>query len=261
MKFGRSGVAAVLTIVVIGTILLVPLALAQTVDAGGDVDKDLLTASDTMFEGGMSWKEIMKSGGWPMYLLAAMSVLALALMLYFGIVLRTGQVAPRPLHRELLEKIGAGMVDEAIKACEYHPCPLSSVMISALEHYKHNPHIDAVLLRDMVESEGERQADEIQGQTQYLLDIGVIAPMVGLLGTVLGMLQAFSGVALSSALSKPVVLAGGVSKALITTASGLVVAIPAMIAYSFFRRRAAKLVASLESATTDLLTMLIRERL
>ncbi len=249
---------ALFVILCIGGAFSVPAVMA---DAGGVAGgSGGAPQIDAVFQTGMSWVDVVKSGGWPMYILGVMSVMTVAFVMYFIIVLRAGQVVPAPLYRELIEKIGAGMTDDAIKACEYHPSPLSAVAMSAMEHIKNDPDIDSAMLKDVVESEGERQSDNIQGQTQYLLDIGVIAPMVGLLGTVLGMLQAFSGVALSSALSKPVVLAGGVSKALITTASGLIVAIPAMIAYSIFRRRAAKLVSYLESASTEMLTALIKER-
>jgi biopolymer transport protein ExbB len=81
--------------------------------------------------------------------------------------------------------------------------------------------------------------------------------MIGLLGTVVGMLQAFNAVALDLAKAKPMLLAGGVSLALITTVAGLIVAIPAMIAFAYFRNRASGLVARLEMASTDLLTHLL----
>jgi biopolymer transport protein ExbB len=107
---------------------------------------------------------------------------------------------------------------------------------------------DPGLLREIVEGEGGRQATIIQNQTQYLLDIAVIAPMVGLLGTVMGMLKAFNAVALDLAKAKPMLLAGGVSQALITTVAGLIVAIPAMMAYAYFRGRTSRIVSDLESS-------------
>lgn len=245
-------------LIVAGVLCIVPSVFAEGGGGTGSVGTAVQANADN--QTGMAWVEIVRNGGWLMIVLGVMSVLTVAFILYFAVVLRPGQIMPGPLYRELIEKIGSGMLDDAMKACEYHPCPLSSIALSAMEHVKSDPRIDSIMLKDVVESEGERQADNIQGQTQYLLDIGVIAPMVGLLGTVLGMLQAFSGVALSSALSKPVVLAAGVSKALITTASGLAVAIPAMVAYSYFRRKSTKLVSYLESASTELLAELIKEK-
>jgi biopolymer transport protein ExbB len=78
--------------------------------------------------------------------------------------------------------------------------------------------------------------------------------MLGLLGTVMGMLKAFGSVATDVASAKPVVLAAGVSQAIVTTIFGLLVAIPAMVAYAYFRRRASRQIAALEAASTALVT-------
>jgi biopolymer transport protein ExbB len=118
------------------------------------------------------------------------------------------------------------------------------------------PQANAELISKVADSEGARQADLIQGQTQWLLEIATIAPMVGLLGTVMGMLSAFGAVASDVAAAKPTLLAEGVSQAIITTIFGLVVAIPAMMMYAFFRRRAAKLVAVLESACAEMVAIM-----
>jgi biopolymer transport protein ExbB len=115
---------------------------------------------------------------------------------------------------------------------------------------------DPTLLKEIIEGEGGRQAAQMQSQTQYLLDIAVIAPMLGLLGTVLGMMQAFNAVALDIARARPMVLADGVSKALVTTAAGLFIGIPAMAFYAFFRGRVSRLVALLESHSADLVVLL-----
>ena len=102
-----------------------------------------------------------------------------------------------------------------------------------------------------------RQSDAIQGQTQILLDISTIAPLLGLLGTVLGMLKAFSSVASDVASAKPVVLAAGVSQAIITTVFGLIVAIPCIAFYAWFRRRAGRQISNLEAASSEVVTALI----
>ena len=209
---------------------------------------------------GMDWRQILESGGWIMYVLSGLSVLTLAFVIYFFAVLRVGQVAPPALHRELVEKIMAGSLDDARKACEFKPSPLAAVAMSAMDHLRDMPDSDPVLLKDVVEGEGARQAEAIQGQTQYLLDTATVAPMVGLLGTVFGMLRAFSSIALDIAKAKPIVLANGVSQALITTAFGLMVGIPAMMFYAYFRRKASKLVSYLETASTDVLTALRGKR-
>ena len=102
------------------------------------------------------------------------------------------------------------------------------------------------------ESEGGRVADRLMSQVEWLADLGAIAPLVGLLGTVLGMFQAFGGIASDvSAGAKPMVLAQGVSQAIVTTIFGLAVAIPALLAYAFFRRRAQKRIDEVQQAATE----------
>jgi biopolymer transport protein ExbB len=182
------------------------------------------------------------------------------LVIYLLVVLRVPQVAPPLLLRELCDKIRMGAFDDASRAAEYNPCPLSSVAIAGMSYVREASEPDPILLKDIVEGEGVRQAEAIQGQTQYLLDIAVVAPMVGLLGTVIGMYTAFGAVAVDIASAKPVVLAAGVQLALITTVYGLIVAIPSMICYAVFRRRASSLVSHLETASTEVLTALLSKR-
>ena len=103
------------------------------------------------------------------------------------------------------------------------------------------------------EAEGRRIAERAFAAVDWLADVAAIAPLVGLLGTVLGMFQAFGGIAADvSAGAKPVVLAQGVSQAIVTTIFGLVVAIPCLVAQAFMRRRAARRVAELEEAVEQI---------
>jgi biopolymer transport protein ExbB len=233
-------------------VFLAPAVWAQSVaeKAEGSVDSD----------GTVTWQWIIQSGGWVMYPLAAMSVVALALFIYFLVVLRRSQIVPAMLHREVVEKIKAGALDDARRACSYRPSPLASVVMVALEYVRTVPKPDPVLLKDVIEGEGGRQAESILGQVQFLLDVAVIAPMLGLLGTVVGMLNAFSRIAGRLDMAKPIFLAEGVAQALITTVFGLVIGIPAMMFYAYFRRRASRMVSHLESASTDTLTALLSRK-
>lgn len=224
--------------------------------AAGDADTGRSTAVTASYYSDMSVKKVMRDGGWLMYVLALMSFLMVALVVYCFIVLREQQVVPRGLHRELVAGIRAGDLEAARRACERQASPLSEVALAGIEYVSTVPSVDQGILKDVIEGEGVRQADVLQGQTQYLLDIAVVAPMVGLLGTIFGMLQAFDPVALNIESAKPVALAGGISKALLTTAFGLIVGIPAMALYAWLRRRAARLVSALESASTEIMTLL-----
>jgi len=211
--------------------------------------------------GGIPFDVVMNSAVNGVYgVLAVMSIAALAMILYFFVVLRKGQVVPEPLRSELMEKLRAGDIEDARRLCGFRRGPLSAVLLSALDHIGSMPDIEPMLLRDVVESEGSRQSESIQGQTQYLMDIAVVAPMIGLLGTVFGMMIAFNAVSDQIAVVRPTALIAGINKAMLTTAFGLLVGIPAMMFYAYFRNRTAKLVSMLETASAELFTALLSRR-
>lgn len=209
----------------------------------------------------LNLQQIVDSGGVILYILLAMSVVAVMLILAFSIILNGRRIAPASFVREIELSLKNGDFEEAVKSCEGNSSPVSAITLSAL-NYLERAGVDAdpELLRQVVEGEGVRQIGRLQSQITYLMDIGVIAPMVGLLGTVMGMLKSFSGVALNLAQARPTVLADGVSQALITTAGGLMVAIPAMIAYSLFRGRLSKLTANLELVAAEIVTTLAHRK-
>lgn len=226
------------------------LSLALVFPAAAD-EATAETAAPVVTES-MSWSQIIEAGGMLMYVLAAMSVVGLTLVIYFIIVLRREQIAPVKLQDELRDQLRKGDYLAAEKTCQARPCALAAVALAAIRHKLRVGTTEIGLLRETMEGEGGRQSTLIQNQIQYLLDVAVIAPMVGLLGTVMGMLKAFGSVANDMARARPMALAEGVSQALITTVAGLIVAIPAMIAYAYFRGRASNLISELESASADL---------
>lgn len=200
----------------------------------------------------MTWKQILETGGLLIYFLAAMSVVGFALVIYFVMTLRREQILPANLINELGEQLRKGDFEAAEKTCLNRPCALASIALAAVRHKIRVQDTEIGLLRETMEGEGGRQSTLLQNQTQYLLDIAIIAPMVGLLGTVMGMLRAFNSVALDMARARPLELAEGVAQALVTTVAGLIVAIPAMVAYAYFRGRTSRIISDLESASADL---------
>lgn len=208
----------------------------------------------------MTWGEIWEYGGWLMYVIGALSVFAVANVLVLFFTLRTGAVVPRSLVRDVVAKVRDGALPEARAQCEDRPSPFSAVAMVAIDYVRTSPEADAAMVKDMVTGEGVRQVTKLQGSTQWLVDIAAVAPMCGLLGTVIGMLIAFGAVAGDVAAAKPVLLALGVSRALITTIAGLLVAIPSQLFYAWFRRCASRLTAQLETASQELLTAILLQR-
>ena len=225
---------------------------ALTVDA--QTSNSFAQAAQAIASKDMTIREIFERGGSLMYVLSLLSIVGLAFVFYFIVLLRREQLIPSRFVAGLTALLREGKYSEARTACHANSSAIASVMEAALDYtIRCNGKPDSALLREVIEGEGARQATLMQNQTQYLNDIGVIAPMIGLLGTVWGMLKAFNVVALDMARAKPLELAGGVSLSLITTCAGLVVAIPSMAGYFFFRNRASRLIAELEVVTAKLI--------
>lgn len=222
-------------------------AAAQAVDATNVAS----SATETAASQSMTVQQILEYGGWLMYPLVILSIIGLAMIIYFLFILREEQVLPKKFVSGVRELLHAGRFAEAQQACRSNDSPIAAILHVALDYVVSREKADGVLMRELMEGEGSRQATLIQNQTQYLVDISAVAPMIGLLGTVVGMLKAFNVVALDLAKAKPMLLAGGVSQALITTVAGLIVAIPATMAYAYFRGRSAKLISSLEATTAE----------
>lgn len=211
--------------------------------------------------GAQTLAELFRGCGWLGWVLCALSVFALADVCYLFATLRRGAVAPRAVVNDVMDNVRKGALDDARKVCDYRPCPFSFVAMSAIDAVRGLPEADGATVSAVVEGEGGRQASRLQSRAQWLLDVASIAPMVGLLGTVLGMFEAFRAVGGEYAVAaKPVVLAQGVSLALVTTVAGLLVAIPCMALYAWFRRRAAHQAAVLEALATDLVMALLSPR-
>lgn len=230
------------------------LALAATTARAVPIaeKEDLLSQKVTLFE-------MLSRGGIVMVALGVMSIVGLALVIYFFVILRRSQIVPQVLRDDVLDKLEAGELADARSACGYKPCAFSEVAVAAID-YARTGDVTPALMKDVVESEGGRQALIIQGQTQYLFDLAVLAPMVGLLGTVFGMIHAFNAVALDFTKAKPMLLAAGVGEALVATAAGLIVGIPAMAFYAYFRNRAARLIAELEVSSGQVMNILLSKR-
>ena len=225
------------------------IAVAQTLEGSGDLMSQKVTLMD-----------MLSKGGFVMIALGLMSVAGLALVIYFFVTLRQRQVVPVQLREDVLDKLDAGEWSEARSACSYKPCAFSEVVVSAIDYARSGDPVNPALLKDVIEGEGGRQALIIQGQTQYLFDLAVLAPMVGLLGTVFGMIHAFNAVALDLTKAKPMLLAAGVGEALVATAAGLIVGIPTMAFYAYFRNRAARLIADLEVSSGQMMNALLSKR-
>jgi biopolymer transport protein ExbB len=137
-----------------------------------------------------------------------------------------------------------------------HGEAIARVVQKVLDFMTKNPQADLQHIREIAETEGTRVAANLNNRVIYLADIGMIAPLLGLLGTVFGIIHSFGALGADMGSARYVALSRGISEALVNTAAGLAIGIPAMIFYAFFRGRAQKLISELEAASTHVLALL-----
>jgi biopolymer transport protein ExbB len=137
-----------------------------------------------------------------------------------------------------------------------HREALASIMGRVLDFSLRHPQATFTEIREIAQTEGTRIATLLQQRITWLSDIATLAPMLGLLGTVFGMIRSFNVMANDVAATRPMLLASGVAQALVATAAGLVVGIAAMGTYALFKSRVHRMIAELEAATEELVAML-----
>ncbi len=137
-----------------------------------------------------------------------------------------------------------------------HGEAIARVVQKMLEFTTKNPGADFQQVREIAETEGTRVASGLNNKVIYLADIGMLAPLIGLLGTVIGIIRSFGALGADLGTARYALLSKGISEALINTSAGLAIGIPAMIFYAFFRGRAQRLISDLEAAVTHVLALL-----
>src|ERR1700719_3733148 len=137
-----------------------------------------------------------------------------------------------------------------------HGEAIARVVQKMLDFTTKNPHADFQQVREIAETEGTRVAASLNNRVTYLADIGMIAPLLGLLGTVFGIITSFGALGADVGSARYAMLSRGIAQALVNTAAGLSIGIPAMMFYAFFRGRAQKLISELEAASTHVLALL-----
>ena len=176
--------------------------------------------------------------------LAFCSLVVVALSLERLFSLRRGRVIPRPFVRRFTECVEDGQLsyDEATAICEDFDCPVSEVFRAALRRWG-RPMLE---IEQAVMDAGDRVAERLRRFLRVFHAISNVAPLIGLLGTVIGMIQAFEVISTQDSIGRPELLAAGISTALLTTAGGLCVAIPAYLAYMYFSSKSDRLLGEID---------------
>jgi biopolymer transport protein ExbB len=198
--------------------------------------------------------EMIRQGGVILWLIIGLSVVALILALFHLSTVTLSREAPQKFVKRAMSQLEAGDLRGAFQMCEDRDELVANVLRAGLKVSGHERYI----IQEAMESEGERGAAALWQRISYLHNIGVIAPLLGLLGTVWGMIGAFGAIALDDASVKGLTMAYNVALAMITTAAGLMLAIPAMVVYFILRGRVVKIVSTVEAQSSEMVELLAR---
>ncbi|MDP4623950.1 MAG: MotA/TolQ/ExbB proton channel family protein [Akkermansiaceae bacterium] len=225
--------------------------LCAAISASAQESVEAVTAKQTNF------LEIVQAGGIMMYPLALISVIGGVLILLYLLTIRRNAVVSDKFMNNAEAMIRKRDYLGLVAYCHRQNESMARVTQKTLDFFTKYPSASFGEVREVAEAEGSRQAGMLSSRITYLADIGSIAPMVGLLGTVLGMIKSFLQISGGDVQGvRQMELAEGVSEALITTAAGLAIGIPALVFYSLFRGRVQKYIAELEAAATHLMALL-----
>ncbi len=199
--------------------------------------------------------ELIKSGGWLMVPIIACSILSLAIIAERFWSLQTKRVLPKHLVAQVWHMYRNNELDNAKIQTLRKGSMLGRILVAGLV----NLHHDREIMKEAIEETGRQVVHEMERYLNSLGTIASISPLLGLLGTVIGMIKVFSAI-MGHGVGNPTVLAGGISEALITTAAGLSVAIPTLMFYRFFRGRVDELVVRMEEEALKMVEVMHGQR-
>jgi biopolymer transport protein ExbB len=197
---------------------------------------------------------LLEAAGWPIWPLVLASIISLAIIGERAWSLRSSIVTPQELLGQVVQEYRQNGVNPQLLARLVHGAPLAQVFAAGLKNVKSTPQV----MKEAIDETGRAVAHELERFLTTLGTIATISPLLGLLGTVIGMIEIFGSQTPSG--SNPIVLAHGISIALYNTAMGLIVAIPSMIFYRHYRNKVDSLVVEMESQAVKLVEILHGER-
>ena len=195
--------------------------------------------------------ELVQAGGWLMLPIILSSIIAAGIVAERLWFLQRDRVIPPTLVGQVRQRIAAGQLDAGFIAALRESSPLGRVLAAGLATRDQPREV----IKENIEDTGRHVVHELERYLNSLGTVAGIAPLLGLLGTVFGMISVFTAIAVHGT-GNPGVLAGGISQALITTAAGLSVAIPALVGYRYLRGRVEELVVFMEQEAMLLVEVL-----
>lgn len=226
------------------------LTLAAFAAQAQDVEMSEAAAQAEALGGGDGFFSVVAKGGFlgiTLWLaLAALSVAGTHLIVDSFLKIKESRIIPEGLADGVRGALAERDVDQAKALCDGEPGALSNILSAGFSNVDDGA-------EDAVSVAAELESEKLMQRVNYLNVVGNLAPMLGLLGTVQGMIMAFATLGTEAGAAKNAMLATNISQALYTTAAGLVIAVPALGFFSFFRNRAAKIILNMEALTMELM--------
>ena len=191
-------------------------------------------------------------GGIMMYPLFLASVLALAIIINKLQVLSRARTGEREVMSRIKGLVDQKRIEQAVAVCNNSKGPVASILKAGLSQYDKGQKA----MEDAFETQASEEVPLLESYLPALATIAAVSTLMGFTGTVIGMIRAFDSIAAASATS-PAIVASGISEALITTATGLLIAIPTLLFYRYFVHRVDKLVSEIERYCKELIKILI----
>jgi len=195
--------------------------------------------------------EVFEKGGFLMYPIFICSLVAVTIFFERMFYLKSVKTKSKRFVDRVKNLVKKGSIELAVSACRKSPTPISQIMLAGLMKYGQR----RKEIKEAIEDSANQEIPLLEKNLSTLSTIGNITPLLGLLGTVFGMIKAFNVIAVMG-VGKPEALAEGISMALLTTAFGLSVAIPTIVIYNYLAHRVDKLIREMEISCVDLLELL-----
>ncbi len=255
----RYVLSGLLLLAVIGCLIWSTQALAQAPSADGQVASETASSQVTGSIPTRNLLDAVRDGGPLMMAIAVCSFILCVFVFERASSLRRGRVIPGPFVKRFVRQLKEGQLqrDEALELCEKNRSPVSNVFAAAVRKWGR----PSVEIEQEIIDAGERVTNGLRRYLRLFNGISTISPLLGLLGTVVGMFRAFNAIVVAGAMGRPELLAAGISQALLTTAAGLTVAIPALIAYLFFISRVDRLIIDIDALGQQIVESISAEAL
>ena len=247
----------------VATTLLATVAVGQdSVNSPGELGESAVEADSNAAASAIpsSPQEIVTAVGWPFAIVFAIaSIIAVSCAVDRLVVLRHRRVIPRTFVDRFLQHLRSGRMDKpnAIAVCQQDGSPMADVFLHGVRKWG-KPSVE---IEQAVIDGGEPHISQLKKRLRILNGVATLRPLIGLLGTVIGMIKAFNKIAQSNAMGQAEQLAGGIAMALLTTAIGLFIAIPALAAYMYLAGKIDALVVEMDRLGQELVHLVSGEAL